>query len=815
MFRSAFVQFCCLVWPLLASGLVYECNFDGTRLNEQPQRNLSSSTSQLEFIKQLPPTRTVSHSCIVTTGQRESLLRVKAKAFGHLGEKSGSLHMSAFGTDESSLGHMDVPMHGSGDTLTLCPQPSSRKYLVLFTGTPNLSYAAELSDNESTITVNEEVTFEAKKTATVFKFTPNQGVSHKQLDITVESSSSMSAYLKVSQRCEDVAKDIKHLDYEGKSLRLSFAEKGRITLSKATKPPLVSGSVWFIGVALKNPEHSNDTKPVTLTLNSSFDYNYTKPFYFLIGLSLFGGILVSLWALFCFRDPYILVQEDNPIDDSLSLMSNSSSTFSTFKDNLKSLFSSCWRTAETGEADELRPLIRGTRDKKPLSWKELFVAMKDVMFRHWFARGPKTFSYTTCIVGFVLLVGAFQFVFEDWKLMIEDGDRDKCYYNDFCYRVSDYDIPFNLMISNLAYIIHGLILAWSVWVMEAELLAWCNRLSRNRRSRTRLPTGQVELPNHCMKCPNINAHLAKMSVPDFRTNREETILLHAEAHKRKFSFSIGYAFAWALIFEGCFSMLYHFCPTKLTFQFDTAFMFVIAGLIVLSLYNGISYKECTTDGKTQLPVQSSNFFLYFIVPLYVFNYFAALYSSNSNSLGLAMQVLFIVCLVLYYIFIFSWAGINLFNNVSSCSDLKQCDVLTKTVIFIAVLAIVSIVLPLLFKNNIPNIFLFACILTSLLAISGKILIQFWKSERSHWTIQKVAFRIFQGSYVLVTLGVMGTAVWIFTAKATTDKTKTPELSRDLNQDCAVLDFFDYHDLWHIMSSFALLMGAYLVLYISD
>ena len=89
MFRSAFVQFYCLVWPLLASGLVYECNFDGTRLNEQPQRNLSSSTSQLEFIKQLPPSRTVSHSCIVTTGQRESLLRVKAKAFGHLGEKSG------------------------------------------------------------------------------------------------------------------------------------------------------------------------------------------------------------------------------------------------------------------------------------------------------------------------------------------------------------------------------------------------------------------------------------------------------------------------------------------------------------------------------------------------------------------------------------------------------------------------------------------------------------------------------------------------------------------------------------------------------
>ena len=82
-------------------------------------------------------------------------------------------------------------------------------------------------------------------------------------------------------------------------------------------------------------------------------------------------------------------------------------------------------------------------------------------------------------------------------------------------------------------------------------------------------------------------------------------------------------------------------------------------------------------------------------------------------------------------------------------------------------------------------------------------------------MQKIAYLFFQGLYVLVTLGVMGTAVWIFSAKATSDKTKSPELSRDLNHDCVLVGFFDYHDLWHILSSFALLMGAYLVLYISE
>lgn len=692
---------------------------------------------------------------------------------------------------------------------------------MLFTGTPNVSYAAEITDNVPNVTLGQRKSFQVTHTTpAVFQFTPFKGISKKQLDITVESNSPSSAYLKVSHTCEQVVgNDIKYLNYKGGSLRLSFAEKGRITLSKASLPPLEDAdTTWFIGIALiKDKTASNVTKNVTLTLKSSFDYDYSTPFYFLIGLSFFGGILVALWALFCFREPYILVHENNHFEDSVSFSASSNAASTGIKDNLKSLFSSCWGgRKEDAQTDELRPLLGRPRDKTPLTWKELALAMKSVLFNYWFAQGPKTFSYTTCIVGFVLLVGAFQFVFEDWHLMIEDGDRDKCYYNDFCYRVSDYDIPFNLMISNLAYMIHGLILAWSVWVMEAELLAWCQRLARKNKMRAfLLPPGEVELPKHILKCPNINAHLAKMSVPHFQPNPEASIQLHAEAHKRKYTFSIGYAFAWGLIFEGCFSMLYHFCPTKLTFQFDTAFMFVISGLIVLSLYNGISFKECNRDNRIQKPVAANNFFLYFIVPLYVFNYFGSLYYSNPDSLGLGIQILLLLCLVAYYISIFSWAGIKLFYNISRLSDLKKCDALTKAVVFIVVLAFSSIVLPLMFKTNFPNMFLFSCIFTCLLAISGKVVIQFWRSERSHWTIQKVAFRIFQGSYVLAALGVMGTAVWIFTAKATTDKIKTPEVSRDLNRDCAIVGFFDYHDLWHIMSSFALLMGAYLVLYISE
>ena len=80
---------------------------------------------------------------------------------------------------------------------------------------------------------------------------------------------------------------------------------------------------------------------------------------------------------------------------------------------------------------------------------EIFSAMPCFPFIYLLIQGPKTFSYITFIVGSVLMVGSFQFVFADWYLMIQEGDRDHCYYNDFCYRVRYADIPYNLIVSNV------------------------------------------------------------------------------------------------------------------------------------------------------------------------------------------------------------------------------------------------------------------------------------------------------------------------------------------------------------------------------
>ena len=529
----------------------------------------------------------------------------------------------------------------------------------------------------------------------MFQFIPTGDISDMQLDVTVTSESDdVPAYLKVSRDCKDVNENIDVVDYKGESIRLSFAKKGRITLSRVSIPPLTdSTSSWFIGIAIKNATGETPdkaTKTVTLTLKRSFNYSYFWPIFFLVVLSVVCGALVACCGICSFS------------------------------------------ISQEGGMEECCKVV----------WS-------------WFKRGPKTYSYITGVAGFVLMIGAGQFVFANWHLMIQEGDRDTCYYNDFCYRVSKYDdIPFNLMISNLTYMIHGLILAISVMYMEAKLF------SRYRNSN--------DLPP-------------------------------------QYAFSMGYAFAWALFFEGCFSLVYHLCPTKLTFQFDTGFMFVIAGLIVVLLYNGIEMKE--NSGERGF-VDAANFFLYFLVPLYIFNYFGTLSHSET---GLVNAPAFFTFAAIWWILITFWTGWKLFPDFS-CSISYMKENRGKCFWFF-----LGFVLPFIvcgvFSSNIPQAFLFTCIIEGTIAIIGNALCNWKKIKWAKWEESKCNVCI-QVAYFGTIVILWGFAGWIFAKKATTDKSLSPEKSRDYNQECIILNFFDAHDLWHILSSHALLMSAYVVMFMS-
>ena len=756
--------------------------------------------------------------------------------------------------------HLGISTSEAGwRSLPFCPTKGKVKGKhLLFSGTTGVSFMVEMQQDGG-IQLDDPVTVKLSANDTypaVYQFTPTKDISSTQLDITVTSESDdVPAYLKVSRDCKDVKENINVVDYKGESLRLSFAKKGRITLSKFSIPPLTaSTSSWFIGIAIKNASGDtpiNARKKVTLTLKRSFAYSYARPMWIVqcAICILIGLVVVSIWAWISFREyPCVAL---------------------------------C----------------------------EIFSAMPCFPFYYLLIKGPKTFSYITFIVGSVLMVGSFQFVFADWYLMIQEGDRDHCYYNDFCYRVRYADIPYNLMLSNLAFVLHGLILAANVLCMESEVFARCLKIAKKRTSENAetgqnenenknesnetgqnedesknesknknesdeiTETGQNEnenknkneskinykkLPDHALWCPDISLHLGDRLVPPDDIKLTDGLqTLSAEANKKKFSFSIPYAFAWALCFEGMYSALYHLCPSKLAFQFDTAFMFVMASLIVMLMYNGIEATPCTEAVHAKRRVGAANFFLFFLVPLFVLNYFGTMYHTEA---GLTKAAPFSVCLILWILIMAMWVVYRLCpkkcidcckcvpcteSNKKSREDVpligkkayeKAYEAWPKDTDDIAViwkcsdydyfpskwviggfyvlgflLAIVLICLALVGSLEFADAFLYLCLVESALVAIGFLLTTCLVKDKT-CNCSCIVFGMFL--FGAVTIAIMGIALYFFTEKATTNKSKSPEKSRDLNEECAWVNFFDDHDKWHILSSFGLLVGALMMIHVS-
>ena len=609
------------------------------------------------------------------------------------------------------------------NTLNICPptltynQNRGEKLLSVVGKGSGLSFTVQIAEGASEIALDQPHTVNVQgDEVSVFQFISPQGISDKQLDITATSQSNVAAYLKVSQNCKevDVQKDPQSIDYKKESLRLSFATKGRITLSSVSIPPLTdSVSRWFIGISLKNLSGDvkrSESKSVTLKLTRSFDYSYTTPIFVLISVSFVVGILVSIVAYYLLEEFLTQVKpgEGNLVNDN--------------------------------------PYFK-------ISYRDLW----EVIRYQWFSQGSVTYSYITGIVGTVLMIGASQFVFAKWDRMIQEGDRDNCYYNDFCYKVANHDIPFNLMISNLTYIVHGLILVVWVLMVDTKVNLRCN-------------SGRI--------------------------------FAEAAEIKNRYSFSIGYVFSWALVFQGLFSTLYNLCPSRVTFQFDLTFMFVIAGLTVLLLYEGIEHNRRLSSEKVKYIKEATNFFYSLITFLFIFMYFDA----PSNS--------FFAFTIIWWPVMVHWAFRKLEFRQKNCG--AEFEFRLRIFFFILVLPPISFVnckLVSLFSDSVP---------ASLYSLTASIVyidivraISTKKLPKCKWQCARCNHDkgTLQALFILLTLIIFVAAFCVF-QWLPTDKTSSPENSRDKNEECVILGFFDWHDLWHFLSSLALLMSAFVLMFIS-
>ncbi|CAH8293628.1 unnamed protein product [Schistosoma turkestanicum] len=131
---------------------------------------------------------------------------------------------------------------------------------------------------------------------------------------------------------------------------------------------------------------------------------------------------------------------------------------------------------------------------------------------------------------------AVQLIMTYQKAVFETGNEDLCYYNFECAHSFGIFTAFNNIISNIGYVMLGLLF----------LGLTARRDILHRRTKNVNPNSQIlGIPQH---------------------------------------YGLFYAMGLALTMEGLMSACYHMCPNFSNFQFDTAYMYILAMLIMLKIY---------------------------------------------------------------------------------------------------------------------------------------------------------------------------------------------------------------------------------------
>ena len=256
--------------------------------------------------------------------------------------------------------------------------------------------------------------------------------------------------------------------------------------------------------------------------------------------------------------------------------------------------------------------------------------------------------------------------------------------------------------------------------------------------------------------------------------------------------SLYYALSISTIFEGIFSGIYHMCPTSINFQFDTTFMFIGSGLLL------ISFLQKRNDIKI-----IGIFKLYGV--LAVFNVLNVIELVKDPNIGGFWAFVFIIYFGISTYGSFNlyygknkWNIFNIFKTITytftSCFNNKPRKKTEFLYLSIAnltsfILLIISATLNIHFSSFILSLFF----VNIFFVICRYIYLKIIYSE-------KVKLHI----WILLILTCL---VWIsalyFFEKSPTNKFLTPEESRKLNQPCILFNYWDSHDIWHLLSAFGI------------
>ncbi|XP_076457766.1 SID1 transmembrane family member 1-like isoform X2 [Babylonia areolata] len=351
-----------------------------------------------------------------------------------------------------------------------------------------------------------------------------------------------------------------------------------------------------------------------------------------------------------------------------------------------------------------------------------------------------------------------QLVLTYQQSLLRTGDEDLCYYNFDCAHPLDNLSAFNNIASNMGYVLLGLLFIVLVWrrdVLHGKLLREHHDLER-----------QYGIPQH---------------------------------------YGLLYAMGLALVMEGVMSACYHVCPNYSNFQFDTSFMYIIACLSMLKIY------------ETRHPdVQAKAYQSYFSMALVIFiAVLGVVYGSNIfwifyalvhmlSTLVLSAQIYYVGRIkVDRYVFkrLFRIIKTECFRCVKPMYVNRFVMLLVGNLINWAFALYGAIVHPSDFASFLLAIFIGNLLLYLLFYIIMKLL----SKER----INGLAILCIGAASIT-----WGFALYFFFQHLTSWHL-SPAQSRQGNRPCILLDFYDAHDVWHFLSSASMFFSFLILLTLDD
>ncbi|XP_034934611.1 SID1 transmembrane family member 2-like [Chelonus insularis] len=342
------------------------------------------------------------------------------------------------------------------------------------------------------------------------------------------------------------------------------------------------------------------------------------------------------------------------------------------------------------------------------------------------------------------------------------GNQDLCYYNFLCSHPFLWLSDFNHVFSNFAYVLLGLLFMLLTYVREQGDLA-------NEEKKK-----SYGIPQH---------------------------------------YGLFYAMGTALIMEGVLSACYHMCPSHSNFQFDTSFMYIISVLCMVKIYQ-TRHPDINARATVTFAVLALMIFLGTVGVLNGTDCFWILFSI------VHLSVCLLITVQIYYMGRFRLNKGVLQRTLMTLKHDARAGVgyLVKPIyparlMLLAIANIANVALAIV--GNIHHqrqetkdfaTFLLAVLMMNLLLYTCFYIVMKLCS-RERILLQPLC-------YIILSIITWGFALYFFIHKSIS-WALLPAQSRQYNMPCKLLNFFDFHDIWHFLSALAMFFSFMVLLTLDD